>query len=561
MRTGLSLLLLWSTRLIGSDAMLIRSNPSYVSVWRPMTANSEHSRLTLRHDLNEDPAYVKVEGRTDTGFIFPAFGSSQQDDDTGTLYGGVVFVYNLTHIDIFVSHINNNNRKRNWTAIYTGDESKWSGPKYLNRRYESIAVQAKVWRSRDLPPPTWSNTTRVTNQGCVNEILMHSLNRYPDLIVVQIRKGHTLSQGQVESLIAVADGWGEKDFELLIRDGFLTVTAWDLKEFRRNERVVIKHLKDVEADNFQIMANLASYNLINIQLHVLDGANRGFRFDGVGSVMNEAEPYGGLVYGYNDSMVAIWVPHLGNGIIEESKVAVFMLGKSWGSGFNKQMTNNVDIVIKVMDMLVPTCLLEVGSLKTRRLESSNHDKYNDSTLKFSVGDQITLTCKTGLYSSEQNVTMACAHRNNGSWDRHLPEECYKLCPDIDPTTLNTEIMQNDNTTRPGRTVLYACSPRYRHVSGDLIRRCRKDGSWSGTAPVCEECKCPCSLVGSVPIKSNETEKLKQRIRELRSSLSVQKNMTAKARRQKVCASDPRPSARMLGIVFCVGVLTNIMKIS
>lgn len=26
------------------------------------------------------------------------------------------------------------------------------------------AVQAKVWRSRDLPPPTWSNTTRVTNR-------------------------------------------------------------------------------------------------------------------------------------------------------------------------------------------------------------------------------------------------------------------------------------------------------------------------------------------------------------------------------------------------------------
>lgn len=73
---------------------------------------------------------------------------------------------------------------------------------------------------------------------------------------------------------------------------------------------------------------------------------------------------------------------------------------------------------------MPTCLLEVGFLKTRRLESSNHDKYNDSTLKFSVGDQITLTCKTGLYSSEQNVTMACANRNNGSWDRHLPEECY-----------------------------------------------------------------------------------------------------------------------------------------
>lgn len=48
-----------------------------------------------------------------------------------------------------------------------------------------------------------------------------------------------------------------------------------------------------------------------------------------------------------------------------------------------------------------------------------------------------------------------------------------------------------------------------------------------------ECKCPCSFVGAVPIKSNETENLEQRIRELRSLLSVQKNMTTKARRQKV----------------------------
>lgn len=111
---------------LGTDAILIRSTPSFVSEWRPMTANSEHSRLTLRHGLHEDPVYVKVEARTETGFIFPAFGSAQQDDDTGALYGGVVFVYNFTHIDIFVSHNNNNNNnrglKRNWAAIYTGKQ-------------------------------------------------------------------------------------------------------------------------------------------------------------------------------------------------------------------------------------------------------------------------------------------------------------------------------------------------------------------------------------------------------------------------------------------------------
>lgn len=73
---------------------------------------------------------------------------------------------------------------------------------------------------------------------------------------------------------------------------------------------------------------------------------------------------------------------------------------------------------------MPTCLLEVDFFKTRRLELSNHDIYNDSVLKFYVGDKITLTCKSGFHSSEQSVTMVCDHRNSGSWDRDLPGECY-----------------------------------------------------------------------------------------------------------------------------------------
>lgn len=83
---------------------------------------------------------------------------------------------------------------------------------------------------------------------------------------------------------------------------------------------------------------------------MLDGANKNFRFDGVGSVMNEAEPYGGLVYGYNDSVVAIWLPQPHKRESNES-AAVFMLGRIWGWNFKAQMTNNVDIVLTVMDVL------------------------------------------------------------------------------------------------------------------------------------------------------------------------------------------------------------------
>lgn len=102
------------------DAILIRSTPSYVSNWTPMAANSPTAKVTLRHDLQEDPAYVKVEARTENGFIFPAFGSNQQDDDTGAMYGGVVFVYNNTHVDLFVPVWNNGPTSGQRAAIYTG---------------------------------------------------------------------------------------------------------------------------------------------------------------------------------------------------------------------------------------------------------------------------------------------------------------------------------------------------------------------------------------------------------------------------------------------------------
>ena len=84
-----------------------------------MAANSNTSHVTLKHDFNEIPAYVRVDGRTNAGFIFPAFGSAQEDDDT-KMYGGVVFFYNETHIDILVSAKNNFKMEKQWAAIYTG---------------------------------------------------------------------------------------------------------------------------------------------------------------------------------------------------------------------------------------------------------------------------------------------------------------------------------------------------------------------------------------------------------------------------------------------------------
>lgn len=121
------------------------------------------------------------------------------------------------------------------------------------------------------------------------------------------------------------------------------------------------------------------------------------------------------------------------------------------------------------------------------------------------------TMEAGIGTYQTNVTVSNLHKividfsesfiftlvkifKNNWFLLSIPLE---LCPHINTTTLNTEILQHDNT--PGGSVLYACSPGYRHVSGDLIQRCLKDGSWSGTPPLCEGKYCLTVCLSDLPI--------------------------------------------------------------
>lgn len=68
-------------------------------------------------------------------------------------------------------------------------------------------------------------------------------------------------------MISVADGWGEKSKNfLLIKDGSITVTAWDLTGLKENEIVIRKRLQDVETAKYMITENLATGNFINVQV-------------------------------------------------------------------------------------------------------------------------------------------------------------------------------------------------------------------------------------------------------------------------------------------------------
>jgi hypothetical protein len=58
------------------------------------------------HNLGSDPAKVEVQVKVQTQNhgeqIFQGIGSAQRDDDDDVPYGGIVYLYNATHVTLFV---------------------------------------------------------------------------------------------------------------------------------------------------------------------------------------------------------------------------------------------------------------------------------------------------------------------------------------------------------------------------------------------------------------------------------------------------------------------------
>lgn len=77
--------------------------------------------MIITHPLGHIPAKVDVQVKVQESgkeYIFPASGSSQRDDDSYNVYGGVVYIYNEFHVKIFVPLRDENTNQG--VVIYTG---------------------------------------------------------------------------------------------------------------------------------------------------------------------------------------------------------------------------------------------------------------------------------------------------------------------------------------------------------------------------------------------------------------------------------------------------------
>lgn len=103
------------------NAEYIEATPSVISEWEIMTAGTETALQIFQHGLRESPVFVQVEGKAEDGWVFSGIGSAQIDDDKDIYSRGVVFMYDLPNVIMFIPHPHNTkSRTKEWVAIYRG---------------------------------------------------------------------------------------------------------------------------------------------------------------------------------------------------------------------------------------------------------------------------------------------------------------------------------------------------------------------------------------------------------------------------------------------------------
>ncbi|XP_048753660.2 uncharacterized protein LOC125664905 [Ostrea edulis] len=444
-----------------------------------MIANSQKATVIISHNLEEKPAKVVVEAMTSQGLRFPGFGSVQADDDLNKEYGGVAFIYDHSVVELFVPTWNNYEKSKdgdlwmdmhlnkiiegNYTNNYMIEKSVENGVKYEQDWIEEEFQDGyKFWIVFDNPQ---SDRKPSVSSNCTGDSLAHPMGKYPDLVVVQIEVSigttHKVFEGQGISsmlqptkqglhyggvlygysqthvrywiacesnfpgkatLLSIMDGWGESNQNVKAKRGSMTVRLWNFPatsvHSRRDPLQVLPGLKYV----LQLPSPLWEKQFMSLQIEVQNGKNRNFRFNGLGSVMNEEFPYGGVVYGYNDSVAAIWVPETFDG--NASNSAVFLVGGVWGDGYQDQRTNQVDILISVMSVYVPVCILN-HSLGLQITVTKKYARSNETM--FTYGDEIFLQCVSGYRQRTGNQSLLCTEA--GTWNASVlecEEQC--LCP-------------------------------------------------------------------------------------------------------------------------------------
>ncbi|XP_062620630.1 uncharacterized protein LOC134282214 [Saccostrea cucullata] len=123
--------------------------------------------------------------------------------------------------------------------------------------------------------------------------------------------------------------------------------------------------------------------LVQVLIRPLSGPNGGFSFYGAGSVVTflgygTSHRYSGLVYGYNNFGVYVWR-------VKPTRMSyVFDIDSPWGSGRQKQQTNDVEIDIRVIGLMKKAkrrCMCPCNKVHAAKYTSTNEEALTKEIVK------------------------------------------------------------------------------------------------------------------------------------------------------------------------------------
>ncbi|XP_062613869.1 uncharacterized protein LOC134275616 [Saccostrea cucullata] len=306
------------------------------------------------------------------------------------------------------------------------------------------------------------------------------------------------------------DGWGAQAENFRGEIASLYIQAWILdscnKHFSTQFILDKRDTNTVERVSLDSVYNLDSV-LVSVLIKVFCPNNEGFMFHAGGSAMIDTsnDPYGAIIYGYNETEVMLWRPSQTN-----TNGHLVYVGGEWGDGQSNQESDVVEVIVKVIDITEscpspPTIanadvmvsnnvalyscrqgFLPKSGTNTINCFQSEWQKTNltcfvvcsappavENAAVFVQDNRAKYFCLTGYFTTKNTVdVIEC---RNSTWPS-IDLKCIKSCPDP-PTIANADVMVSNNVA------LYSCRQGFLPKSGSNTINCLQS-EWQKTNLTC-----------------------------------------------------------------------------
>ncbi|KAL4228991.1 hypothetical protein ACF0H5_012030 [Mactra antiquata] len=363
--------------------------PDFDSGWFPLISQHRSYSITnIPHNLGEVPLLVDVRVKVldgpNKGYIFKATGGVPRDDDENTKYGGVVYIYNDKSFIISSPNAYNALQKVG-SAVYTEQGPYYTGPN--QQISHSVAVNARAWLAKTLPPPDFKRSVSVKagNLSLPSENYIeeeHGLNEYPPMVIARLKFTSYetwMSECVGGNFITYTHGgnppnsyivygfnnkmirvWVDSMFNAFLfvgNDGYqyrpstkygtVEMFAWARKSFTPPYMSMVSKLGPgvLNEQLEQTHQTMSTNSFTRAWVRPDTGPNAGFMFEGRGSMASspyhrdDVCTYGGLVYAYNEHMIRFWRPS------DSYNGGLVCVSKGFGYGVNSQLSLDADVLV------------------------------------------------------------------------------------------------------------------------------------------------------------------------------------------------------------------------